>query len=158
VWTGYFIASRLARGRMGALEYSTITAVVASLVAWPAAAVFRQDLSWPDWSSWGWIILLAVVAGVGGHFLMSVSIPHLPLWASSTMTLSIPVISTVTAAIFLDEAVTAVQALGMAVVLVALGFAIRVSSPGVQEVAAVAAVPEVAEVATGPAVPAPPGT
>ncbi len=114
VWTGYFIASRMARGRMGALEYSTITAIVASLVAWPAAAVFRQDLSWPDWSAWGWIILLAVVAGVGGHFLMSVSIPHLPLWASSTMTLSIPVISTVTAAIFLDESVTAVQALGMA--------------------------------------------
>jgi drug/metabolite transporter (DMT)-like permease len=158
VWTGYFVASRMARGRMGALEYSTITAVVASLVAWPAAAVFRQDLSWPDWTSWGWIILLAVVAGVGGHFLMSVSIPHLPLWASSTMTLSIPVISTVTAAIFLDEAVTAVQALGMAVVLIALGFAIRVSSAEVAEVPAVPAVPEAADVAAGPAVPAPPAS
>jgi drug/metabolite transporter (DMT)-like permease len=128
VWTGYFVASRMARGRMGAVEYSTVTAIVASLVAWPAAAVFGQDLSWPNWASWGWIVALAVVAGVGGHFLMSVSIPHLPLWASSTMTLSIPVISTATAAIFLDEDVTGLQVLGMAVVLVALAFAIRVSS------------------------------
>jgi drug/metabolite transporter (DMT)-like permease len=128
VWTGYFVATRLARGSMGALEYSTITAIVATLVAWPSAALFGQDLSWPTWSSWLWIVLLAVVAGVGGHFLMSVSIPHLPLWASSTMTLSIPVISTITAAIVLDESVSAAQVLGMAVVLVALAFAIRASS------------------------------
>ena len=59
---------------------------------------------------------------------MSVSIPHLPLWASSTMTLSIPVISTITTAVFLGEEVTALQAAGMGVVLVALAFAIRASS------------------------------
>ena len=61
---------------------------------------------------------------------MSVSIPHLPLWASSTMTLSIPVISTVTAAIFLGESVAAPQVVGMVIVLLALGAAIRVSSSG----------------------------
>ena len=127
-WTGYFIASRMARGQMGALEYSTVTALVAALVAWPAAAIFGQDLSWPDAPSWGWIIGLAVVAGIGGHFLMSVSIPHLPLWASSTMTLSIPVISTMTAVIVLGESVTGLQVVGIGVVLVALAFAIRTSS------------------------------
>lgn len=143
-WTGYFVASRWARGSMGALEYSTVTAVVASLVAWPAAAIFGQDLSWPDASAWGWIIALAVVAGIGGHYLMSVSIPHLPLWASSTMTLSIPVISTVTAAIALGEAVTGLQVAGMAVVLVALAFAIRASSaPEVEAEAEAAAEPAV---------------
>jgi|RhiMethySRZTD1v2_1073278.scaffolds.fasta_scaffold399777_2 drug/metabolite transporter (DMT)-like permease len=127
-WTGYFVASRLIRNRMEALEYAAITAIVASLVAWPAAALFRQDLSWPDSQSWLWILGLALVSGIGGHLLMSVSIPHLPLWASSTMTLSIPVISTVTAAIFLDESVAAPQVVGMIIVLVALGAAIRVSS------------------------------
>jgi drug/metabolite transporter (DMT)-like permease len=39
------------------------------------------------------------------------------------------VISTATAAVVLDESVTAVQAVGMAVVLVALAFAVRVPSP-----------------------------
>jgi drug/metabolite transporter (DMT)-like permease len=135
-WTGYFIVTRFARQHVGALQYSTVTAVVASMVAWPAAALFGQDLSWPTPSSWAWIIVLALVAGIGGHFLMTVSIPHLPLWASSTMTLSIPVISAVTAAIFLGEEVTWLQVLGMVVVLLALGFAIRVSSA---EVAAEAA-------------------
>jgi len=127
-WTAYFITTRFARGHMSALEYSTVTAVVASGVAWPAALLFHQDVSWPDWASWGWIIVLAVVAGIGGHLLMSASIPYLPLWASSTMTLSIPVISTAAAALFLEEEVAGTQVVGMAVVLVALGFAIRVSS------------------------------
>jgi len=128
-WTGYFIVSRRVRGRLGAVEYSTVTAIVASGLAWPAALIARQDVSWPAWDSWGWIVMLAVVAGIGGHFLMSWSIPHVPLWASSTMSLSIPVISTVTAAVVLDESVTAVQALGMLIVLVALACAVRVSSP-----------------------------
>jgi len=127
-WTGYFVASRVIRNRMEALEYATVTAIVASLVAWPAAAIFGQDLSWPDTQSWMWILALALVSGIGGHLLMSISIPHLPLWASSTMTLSIPVISTVTAAIFLDESVAPAQVVGMGVVLVALAAAIRVSS------------------------------
>ncbi len=127
-WTGYFVASRMIRNRVEALEYAAVTAVVASLVAWPAAVLFRQDVSWPDTTSWLWILGLALVSGIGGHLLMSVSIPHLPLWASSTMTLSIPVISTVTAAIFLSESVAPAQVVGMAIVLIALGAAIRVSS------------------------------
>jgi hypothetical protein len=71
------------------------------------------------------------------------------------MTLSIPVISTVTAAIFLDESVAPAQVVGMAIVLLALGAAIRVSSaPAVPQ-------PE-ATGATGPGrvsppAPAPPG-
>src|SRR4051794_22542406 len=126
-WTGYFVASRLIRNRLEALEYAVVTAIVASLVAWPAAVGFGQDVSWPEWSSWFWILGLALVSGIGGHLLMSVSIPHLPLWASSTMTLSIPVISTVTAAIFLSEGVAFAQVIGMVIVLIALGAAIRVS-------------------------------
>lgn len=128
-WTAYFVFSRLARGRVGAVEMSTVTALVGALVAWPAAALAGQDLSWPTWDSWGWILGLAVVAGIGGHFLMSAAIPHLPLWASSTMTLSIPVISTLAAAVFLGESVTGIQLAGMGVVLLALALAIRVSSP-----------------------------
>jgi drug/metabolite transporter (DMT)-like permease len=127
-WTGYFVATRLIRNRVEALEYAAVTAIVASLVAWPAAVLFHQDVSWPDSETWLWILGLALVSGIGGHLLMSISIPHLPLWASSTMTLSIPVISTVTAAIFLGESVAPAQVVGMAIVLLALGAAIRVSS------------------------------
>ena len=127
-WTGYFVASRMIRNKVEALEYAATTAIVASLVAWPAAILFHQDVSWPDTQSWLWILGLAIVSGIGGHLLMSVSIPHLPLWASSTMTLSIPVISTVTAAIFLGESVAPAQVVGMVIVLLALAAAIRVSS------------------------------
>jgi drug/metabolite transporter (DMT)-like permease len=154
-WTGYFVATRLIRNRVEALEYAAVTAIVASLVAWPAALLFHQDVSWPDAQSWLWILGLALVSGIGGHLLMSISIPHLPLWASSTMTLSIPVISTVTAAIFLDESVAPAQVVGMAIVLLALGAAIRVSSAPSVPPRDVAGAPEPGRVS--PPAPAPPG-
>jgi O-acetylserine/cysteine efflux transporter len=86
--------------------------------------VSGTDLSWPTWQSWIYLAIMAVVAGIGGHFLMSYALPHLPLWLSSTMTLSIPVISTAAAALWLGESLAVVQAVGMAIVLVALGFAV----------------------------------
>jgi drug/metabolite transporter (DMT)-like permease len=126
-WTAYFISSRRARRQMDAMEYSAITAGVATLIAWPYAALAGQDLSWPSARSWMAIVGLAIGAGLLGHFLMSVSIPHLPLWISSMMTLAIPVVSTAAAAAFLHEPVTALQIGGMALVLVALALAIRSS-------------------------------
>jgi drug/metabolite transporter (DMT)-like permease len=138
-WTAYFISSRRARRQMDAMEYSAITASVAALIAWPYAALAGQDLSWPSGRSWLAIVGLAIGAGLLGHFLMSVSIPHLPLWISSTMTLAIPVVSTAAAAAFLHEPVTALQVGGMALVLVALGFAIRSSDTRVVELEPAAA-------------------
>lgn len=140
-WTAYFLASRRARRTMGAVEHSTITAAVGALVAWPYAFAVGDDLSWPSASSWLAIIGLALGAGIAGHFLMSVSIPHLPLWVSSSMTLAIPVVSTAAAAVFLGERVTALQVAGMGVVLAALAFVIRSSAPDAEVLEPAAAAP-----------------
>lgn len=123
-WTSYFFASKRARGKLTTIEYTTSTALIAAVLATPIAVVSGTDLSWPTWHSWIYLAIMAVVAGIGGHFLMSYALPHLPLWLSSTMTLSIPVISTVAAVIWLGESLAVMQAVGMTIVLVALGFAV----------------------------------
>jgi drug/metabolite transporter (DMT)-like permease len=123
-WTAYFFASKRARNKLSTIEYTACTALIAAVIATPVAFVSGTDMSWPTWQSWIYLAIMAVLAGIGGHFLMSYALPHLPLWLSSTMTLSIPVISTAAAAVWLDEKLAAMQAVGMGIVLVALGFAV----------------------------------
>jgi drug/metabolite transporter (DMT)-like permease len=102
-WTSYFFATKRARGKLTTIDYTASTALIATFIATPIAIVTGTDLSWPTWQSWIYLAIMAVVAGIGGHFLMSYAVPHLPLWLSSTMTLSIPVISTAAAKLGLGE-------------------------------------------------------
>jgi threonine/homoserine efflux transporter RhtA len=53
--------------------------------------------------------------------LMNWGIPRLPLWLSSTLTLMIPVLASLAAWVFLDEALTVIQLVAMGVVVAALG-------------------------------------
>ena len=123
-WTSYFFASKRAHGRLTTIEYTTSTAIISAVIATPIAIITGADLSWPTGESWIYLAIMAVVAGIGGHFLMSYALPHLPLWLSSTMTLSIPVISTAAATLWLGESLALLQVGGMTIVLVALGFAV----------------------------------
>jgi drug/metabolite transporter (DMT)-like permease len=53
--------------------------------------------------------------------LMNWALGHIPAWIGSTMTLAIPVTSTLMAWAFLGEQVVALQFLGMGVVILTLG-------------------------------------
>ena len=74
-------------------------------------------------------MLLALVPGLLGHGLMNWSLTRIPVWLGSTLTLAIPVTSTVLAWLFIDEEVRAVQFAGMGVVIVALGLIVVRSRP-----------------------------
>jgi hypothetical protein len=61
---------------------------------------------------------------------MNWSLTRIPVWLGSTLTLAIPVTSTVLAWLFIDEQVRAVQFGGMGVVIVALGLiVVRTTRP-----------------------------
>jgi drug/metabolite transporter (DMT)-like permease len=120
-WTGYLVASKLVVPRIGTGRYSAATAVVATLFATPFAAATGDLGDLPTRSEWVGLVALAIVPGFLGHFLMNWSLARIPLWLGSTLTLLIPVTSTVLAWVFLDEQVVAMQFVGMAVVVVALG-------------------------------------
>ncbi len=86
----------------------------------PIMLLSGERLAVPETEGWVLIVVVAVVNGALGHFLMNWAHAHVPIVVVSLMTLAIPVFAAGTAAAFIDEPVTVTQALGMAVVIVAL--------------------------------------
>ena len=83
----------------------------------------------PSGDDWLPLAALIVVAGVIGHSLMNWGIPRLPVWLASTMTLLIPVVSSLAAWIFLDEVLTVPQLVAMGVVIGALWVVVTTNTP-----------------------------
>jgi drug/metabolite transporter (DMT)-like permease len=132
-WAWYFVASKQARQQLGTLEYQAGLTIVAALVVAPFALVGSHDLVVHDWSTAGWVVVMVAVPG-GGHVIMNWAHQYAPIILTSMITLGIPVVGTIGAALLLGEQVTFVQTLGMVIVLVALALILRrpppVQSPG----------------------------
>ncbi len=128
-WSGYFIASKRARETLSSLEYLTALLVVATVVVAPFAAVAPGPFD-PGAEGWVIVFVVAVISGGVGHFLMNFAHPHIPLYLASLLTLAVPVMSTTVAIVVLDEPLNAVQVLGMAVVLVAVGLVVLRTEQG----------------------------
>ncbi len=119
-WAAYFIFSKRSAGVITSTEYTAGTGVWTTIVAGIAGVVAGQDMAFPESSNW--LPLLALIFGTGviGHSMMNWSLVRIPLWLGSTLTLLIPVVSSIAAWIFLDEPLTFVQIAAMAVVIGAL--------------------------------------
>ena len=119
-WAAYFIFSRQAKQKITSQQYTAGTSIWTAAINLPLAFAFGQDLSWPDTTSWIWLLILTFGSGVLGHSMMNWSIQQIPLWITSTFTLLIPVVAAIAAWVFLDEPLTALQVVAMGVVLAAL--------------------------------------
>lgn len=121
-WAWYFIASKKARRHLDTFEYMTVMNLVAFLFVVPIT-LMTQDLfraeNHLDWKSSLGILAIVLVPG-SGHILMNWAHAHTTLVLTSLITLAMPVISTITAAMFLDQTVSAIQVLGISLVLAAL--------------------------------------
>jgi drug/metabolite transporter (DMT)-like permease len=125
-WAAYFIASKQARRHLDTLEYMAVLNVVAFVVVAPVA-LLTGALSGTEGHLTPAIYLsiLAIVLLPGsGHIVMNWAHAHVTLVLASLITLAMPVISTAAAALFLDQTVSTVQVVGIAVVLVALAVVI----------------------------------
>jgi drug/metabolite transporter (DMT)-like permease len=120
-WTLYFVFSKLSRSQIDSAQYTGATALIAALLATPFAVASGQVFDMPSPGAWSWLVILSVGPGFTSHMLMNWALGHIPAWIGSTMTLAIPVSSTLMAWAFLGERVVALQILGMTVVLLALG-------------------------------------
>ncbi|GAC1538227.1 MAG: hypothetical protein NVS3B12_23130 [Acidimicrobiales bacterium] len=140
-WAWYFVASKQARQQLGALEYQAALSVVAAVVVTPLAFVSSHHLVIRDPSTFGWIMLMVLVPG-GGHLIMNWAHEYAPITLVSMVTLGIPVIATVGAAVALGEAVTLIQGGGMVLVVVALAMVLR--RPPVATIVIEGPMPEVA--------------
>jgi drug/metabolite transporter (DMT)-like permease len=83
----------------------------------------------PSWPSAGWLITLALGSQVLGLLLVGTSLPRLPAATTSMLLMVTPAGSVALAAIILGESPSALQLVGVALVLVALPAAARSGRP-----------------------------
>lgn len=120
-WTAYFVWSKTARQTLTAFEYLTGMAIVAAVVIVPAPLLVEGTLTAPTMTGWVTIVWITLTNGLIGHFLMTWAHGHVTLLTMSLLTLGIPVVAALSAAVFIDEPMASPQVAGMVVVLLALG-------------------------------------
>jgi drug/metabolite transporter (DMT)-like permease len=125
-WSAYFIASKKARERLPTMEYMTVMNLVAFFtvlaIAVPAGVLWNEggDMTWSTAA-----LIVGVVALPGsGHIFMNWAHAHTTLMLTSLATLTMPVVSTLGAWAFLDQTVTTLQLVGIAVVLAVLAYVV----------------------------------
>ena len=119
-WTGYFVFSKLSTQKISPAQYTGGSALVCSLVCSPFAIGSGQAFDIPSSGAWLWLVILAIGPGFASHMLMNWSLARIPAWVGSTMTLAIPVTSTLMAWAFLGDEVSLWQFVGMTVVMFSL--------------------------------------
>lgn len=119
-WSAYWIFAKRAQGHITPMQYTAGTGWWTALMALPVGLLVGHDMSVPPTNEWLPLTGLILAGGVLGHAMMNWSIVRVPLWLGSTLTLLIPVLSSIAAWMFLDEPLTLVQVAGMAVVIAAL--------------------------------------
>lgn len=120
----YYVTAKAARDEVPALEFQTAVWIVGTVVLFPFVVIDAGGIVLPSASNWWGLVLLLLIPGTG-HLLMNWAHSRVKLSVTSLLTLGIPVISTVAAAIVLDEAISGWQIPGILIVLVALAEAIR---------------------------------
>ena len=125
-WAAYFITSKQARTELDTFEYMTVMMTVAFVTVTPMALIGGDLMGTDGELTPGRLaaILLIVAIPGSGHILMNWAHGHTTLVLTSLITLAMPVLSTVSAAIFLDQPVALGQGIGIAIVLVALAVVI----------------------------------
>jgi drug/metabolite transporter (DMT)-like permease len=126
-WAWYFVVSKRARRTLGALEYQAALTICAAVVVTPVAVVSGASLRIPDLHDLVLVLLMVTVPG-GGHLLMNWAHAHAPVTLTSLLTLAVPVVAAVGAALFLGEGLTVGQVLGMALAVAALALVLQRSS------------------------------
>lgn len=119
-WSAYWVVAKKSHSSLTPAEYTVGTGAWVAAVSLPVGLLAGHDMSVPAFDDWLALAGLIVAGGLLGHAMMNWAIVRIPLWLGSTLTLLIPVISSIAAWIFLDESLTMVQVLGMVVVVAAL--------------------------------------
>lgn len=101
----------------GPLFDATATATVLCVIA--GVVIGDADLA-PDWSSAGWLIVLALTSQVLGWLLITISLPRLPAALTALLLTVQPVGSVALAALIFSESPTGIQLAGVGLVLIAL--------------------------------------
>ena len=123
-FSAYFFYAKRARASVPAFEFQTASWIIGSLTLLPVAVIDAGGIVPPTADQWKGLIALFFLPGTG-HLLMNWAHGRVRLSLTSMLTLLLPVLSTIGAAVWLGEPMAALQIPGIAIVLVALALAIR---------------------------------
>ncbi|MGD0983755.1 MAG: DMT family transporter [Acidimicrobiales bacterium] len=107
-WSAYWLASKHARAKQNALEYTAVVTIVAAVAVALIVLVSGQSLARVEAGDWLWISLLAVVPG-GAHLVMNWAHRYVDASVSSVIGSSNPVVAAVAALVILGQPLTVVQ-------------------------------------------------
>lgn len=123
-WAWYFVAAKQARATVDALPFLVGMQLVATVAVTPVVLVSGQRLGLVA-ADWAWLGVMVVFPGALGHLLMNWAHRYTTMQLTSALTLAIPVVATVTAAVALDEPLIGTQVAGIAVVICSLAIVVR---------------------------------
>ena len=123
-FAAYFVLAKRGRETVPILEFQACLWIAGAMVLFPVAVVDAGGVAWPSGTQWIWLAALLAVPGTG-HMLVNWSHNHVRLVITAMLTLAIPVMSTIGAVLFLDQAVNVVQIVGMVITLAALSLVVR---------------------------------
>jgi drug/metabolite transporter (DMT)-like permease len=133
-YAGFLLVLRAANTDLRRPAGPLFWATLSSTVALAAVGAVLGELERPGWAASGWLLVLGISAQVVGYLAISVSLPRLPAVVTSVLLLVQPVLSVGIAALVVDERPSALQLVGVAVVIV--GVLIAASAPHVARVEA----------------------
>lgn len=119
MFTGYYFASKRARIELDTVTYTAGMLVVASVVLTPIALASSDPIGVPPADEWIWIAFMVLLPGTG-HALTNYSHAFVSMTVMALIALLGPVLSALYAWWLIDETLSWVQIVGMAVVILAL--------------------------------------
>ncbi len=125
LWSHYYLAVKRARQVLSPFELMAGVLTIAAVIITPYALLSGADVGAMERADWFWCSMIVLVPGAIGHLLISWAARWLPVSRSSQLTLAVPVVAVVAAAVLVGERVTLGQVLGIAFTLAALAALLR---------------------------------
>lgn len=125
IWSAYFLATKRARERVGTTSWLLVMTAVSGAFIALLSVGFRQPFGAPDGTEWLYLALIGIVPATIGHFLITWAHPRIHAAASSTVILGVPVVASISTAVFVGEAFGPMHVTGAVIALVGAGAAIR---------------------------------
>jgi drug/metabolite transporter (DMT)-like permease len=123
LFAAYFTFAKIARETMSAFTLQTHSLLIGVPIVFVVTVIDSRGLTVPRGGEW-WHVAGLIAFPTTGHLLINWAHAHVSLTLSSLMTLGVPVLSILGAAVFFDETLVAPQVAGISLVLVVLGWAI----------------------------------
>lgn len=120
-WSVYLLVSKRIRAGTDTRMFMTVMSTVAAVPVLPVA-ISTGKLFDVSAKGWALICVMAVTSGMLAHGALAWSQRRVPVSTISVMQLAQPGLSTMWAFLILGETVRGIQIVGMAIVLVAVGF------------------------------------